>query len=302
LRTESPLKRIANVLGAVCLILLSGCVVSDANYGDYYGSAANYDASCDYYTPPWGYPPDYCRYPVWSQPVYYAGIWYGGPIYYRSYGSYNLFWLNGGWRRDEWRGARPRIDWNHGHNKFWQGEIHRGRAGSTGRSGFGGGNVDNSGRVPNGDGRNLISPSDRNSGRLVGPGVRNNGNARKVAPPNGVSGQRVDDRRFRNNGGGSNVASPTGNRPAGDTVGGGNVAPSDGNRRLNANGRGKNASPRDSGTRGRPGGRGDRENGGEGNITPAGDDGDNSSSPRRGGDRGRFDGRGFGDNGEGRSD
>ncbi|MGC9953528.1 MAG: hypothetical protein ABSD21_04530 [Rhizomicrobium sp.] len=67
----------------------------------------------DYYDepPPWGLPPDYCDYPVYFEPVYYDDYWYRGPIYYRWYGGERLFWLNGGWRHDEWRGARPEIRW-----------------------------------------------------------------------------------------------------------------------------------------------------------------------------------------------
>src|ERR1041384_4753756 len=65
----------------------------DSAYGDPYASCDYYD----YYEPPWGYPPDYCNYQVWTDPVYYGGLWYGGPIYYRSYAGVNWFWLNGGW-------------------------------------------------------------------------------------------------------------------------------------------------------------------------------------------------------------
>jgi hypothetical protein len=71
---------------------------------------------CDYYDyydepPPWGLPADYCDYPVYFEPVYYDGMWYRGPIYFRWYGGQRLYWLNGGWRRDEWRGGRPDIRW-----------------------------------------------------------------------------------------------------------------------------------------------------------------------------------------------
>ena len=68
-----------------------------------------YDPYCDYYTPPWGFPLDYCRYQTWNQPVYFGGLWYSGPIYYRAVSGVNWYWLNGSWCRDEWRGARPII-------------------------------------------------------------------------------------------------------------------------------------------------------------------------------------------------
>ncbi|HEY0281449.1 MAG TPA: hypothetical protein VGC27_02370 [Rhizomicrobium sp.] len=83
---------------------------------------------CDYYNyynepPPWGLPPDYCNYPVYFDPVYYGGSWYRGPIYYRWYGGQRLYWLNGGWRHDGWRGARPSIHWQDrggwGHRSGW---------------------------------------------------------------------------------------------------------------------------------------------------------------------------------------
>lgn len=67
----------------------------------------------DYYDapPPWGLPPDYCDYPVYFEPVYIGGSWYRGPIYYRWYDGGRVFWVNGRWRRDEWRGPRPDIRW-----------------------------------------------------------------------------------------------------------------------------------------------------------------------------------------------
>lgn len=88
---------------------------------------------CDYYDyysepPPWGLPPDYCDYPVNFEPVYYGGYWYRGPIYYRWYGGQRLFWLNGGWRHDDWRGSRPSIRWTD------RGGWDRGRGGHMGGS------------------------------------------------------------------------------------------------------------------------------------------------------------------------
>jgi len=77
-------------------------------YDDYYDPS--YNPSCDdYYAPPWGYPPDYCNYEIWYDPIYFGGAWYSGPIYYNVFGGENLYWLNGGWRRDEWRGARAAL-------------------------------------------------------------------------------------------------------------------------------------------------------------------------------------------------
>jgi hypothetical protein len=97
-------------------------------YGD--DGYTTFSDPCDYYDyynepPPWGLPPDYCDYPVYFEPVYYGGNWYRGPIYYRWYGGDRLFWLNGGWRRDGWRGGRPNIRWQDrggwGHRGNWSG-------------------------------------------------------------------------------------------------------------------------------------------------------------------------------------
>ncbi len=73
---------------------------------------------CDYYdyydaAPPWGLPPDYCDDNVYFQPIFWDGEWYRGPIYYRWEHGRRVFWLNGGWRRAEWR--------HHGHyNIHWR--------------------------------------------------------------------------------------------------------------------------------------------------------------------------------------
>ena len=82
----------------------------------------------DYYEPPWGYPPDYCNYEVYDQPVYVGGVWYRGPIYWRYDNGVRVFWVNGAWRRHEWVGPMPR-HWRWGHRGFmtWHGKTHFGR-------------------------------------------------------------------------------------------------------------------------------------------------------------------------------
>ena len=123
------MKRYAVTIGAFAALALAGGCASGYYDNGYYYTGANYDPDCDYYTPPWGYPSDYCRYQVWNQPVYYGGVWFDGPIYYRTNAGVNWFWLNGNWRRDEWRGpSRPMIAVNDRRNQFWRGEImHRAR-------------------------------------------------------------------------------------------------------------------------------------------------------------------------------
>ncbi len=112
--------------------------LADVGFGLSFGyDGGTFNDPCDYYdyydvAPPWGLPPDYCGYPVYFDPVYWGGSWYRGPIYYRWYGGQRLYWLNGGWRRDEWRGGRPSIRWTD------RGGWH-GRGGWGGRDGIRGG-------------------------------------------------------------------------------------------------------------------------------------------------------------------
>lgn len=41
------------------------------------------------------------------EPIYFGGAWYHGPYRWRMNHGERMFYVNGGWRRDEWRGARP---------------------------------------------------------------------------------------------------------------------------------------------------------------------------------------------------
>ena len=112
---------------AVGALLLAGAsmagaapAAAQADFGVSFGSddpAYGFDP-CDYYDyydepPPWGMPDEYCDYPVWFEPVFFDGLWYRGPIYYRWTHGHRHYWLNGGWRDDTWTGPRPsHIVWN----------------------------------------------------------------------------------------------------------------------------------------------------------------------------------------------
>jgi hypothetical protein len=92
---------------------------------------ANFGA-CDYYDyynapPPWGLPPNYCNYNVYFQPIYWNGEWYRGPVYYRFEGGRRVFWLNGSWRRADWRHRPSNIQWRErGRQHFRHNYRHRG--------------------------------------------------------------------------------------------------------------------------------------------------------------------------------
>ena len=153
----------------------------NAPYGSNYADSGS--GACDYYTPPWGYPPDYCNYQLWTEPVFFGGYWYEGPIYYRNAYGAPYFWINGGWHRDEWRGARPRvIDWGHGNNIRWNGAVHRDArrfdGNRAGRPNFSGNNFTGNNVTGNSGNRNF---GNRGSGNPAfqqpaqGNGARGNG-------------------------------------------------------------------------------------------------------------------------------
>ena len=89
----------------VPVIGVPGAVVIDNNSGGY----------CDNF----GCPDGYWDQPVWYGPVYYGGGWYQGPAYYRVIGGERMYWIHGGWRRDEWRGPHP---------GWWRADYHVGPA------------------------------------------------------------------------------------------------------------------------------------------------------------------------------
>ena len=91
-------------LGVMGLGMLAACQPYDARYGGYYGGGGYSDwGYCD----DWGCPDGYWDRPLYYGSVYYGGRWNNGPFYYRDWNGSRQFWLQGGWRNDGWRGARP---------------------------------------------------------------------------------------------------------------------------------------------------------------------------------------------------
>ena len=43
---------------------------------------------------------------VYYDPIYFGGVWYHGPYRWRMRHGQRVFWVDGGWHRNEWRG-RP---------------------------------------------------------------------------------------------------------------------------------------------------------------------------------------------------
>jgi hypothetical protein len=82
-------------------------------------NAIAFDYGSGGYCDDYGCPDGYWDMPVYYGPVYYGGGWYKGPIYYRDFGGDRWYWIHNGWRRDEWRGPRP---------KWWKGNYRVGPA------------------------------------------------------------------------------------------------------------------------------------------------------------------------------
>ena len=55
-----------------------------------------------YYAPGPGYSPYDGQ--VYYDPIYFGGAWYHGPYRWRVLDGERVFWVDGGWHRNEWRG------------------------------------------------------------------------------------------------------------------------------------------------------------------------------------------------------
>jgi hypothetical protein len=216
------LKRLSLAIYVAVATLLAGCTTGGVSYGisysggDYYGAGYGYGAGCDYYAPPWGYPNDYCSYSLWYDPIYFGGAWYSGPVYYRHYAGANWYWLHGGWRRDQWRGSRPRIDWNDRRNHRWQGDMRRGDGDRNWRGRDRGPDVAN---VPPGNGPQ--NPNNGPGGRNWNRGGDNGAQNSNEGPRGGFGGPNRDgDTGPRRGFGGRNPEGDSGPRAGGFPGGG----------------------------------------------------------------------------------
>ena len=75
-----------------------------------------------YYDNPCAYPryryyhPGACGYPVYSEPVFIDGAWFGGPHYYRYSGGHRSVWYHNSWRSD-FRGGHAQAHGGHWHHR-----------------------------------------------------------------------------------------------------------------------------------------------------------------------------------------
>jgi hypothetical protein len=97
------------LLGAA-LLLAAAIPVSAQDYGrrdgaprDIVETSRQSGGYCDHS----GCPNNFWRYRIYYGPVFYHHRWYRGPVYTKDDYGRNLFWIAGGWHRDEWHARRP---------------------------------------------------------------------------------------------------------------------------------------------------------------------------------------------------
>jgi len=124
------------VIGVMGFGLVAACMPYDGYGGSYYGSGygAGYDdwGYCDGF----GCPDNYWDQPLYYGSVYYGGRWNSGPFYYRNYNGGRQYWLGGGWRNDDWRGARPQQYRNERYGPALGRDWYRNNRPNDGRPGF----------------------------------------------------------------------------------------------------------------------------------------------------------------------
>jgi len=72
-------------------------------------ATAGVDISVNLGVPGVVYAPDYVPYDAefYYDPIYIDGAWYHGPYRWRMWHGMRVFWVDGRWHRNEWRGAIP---------------------------------------------------------------------------------------------------------------------------------------------------------------------------------------------------
>ena len=154
-------------LGVTALGLLGACQPYgyEGYGGAYYGGGAGYGYGyCDSF----GCPDNYWDQPLYYGSVYYGGRWNTGPFYYRDWNGGRQYWLGGGWRNDDWRGARPQ-------------QYRNDRVGpALGRQWY---QNNRPGFDRNNDGRPDFNPNGGRGGR--GPGMDRNNDGRPDFGPRG---------------------------------------------------------------------------------------------------------------------
>jgi hypothetical protein len=104
-------------LAAAAAVMMAGTTVATTTPADarvvvgigigpgFYGPGYYPGRYCDPYSR--YYDPYRCDGDYYHDPIFFGGYWYRGPFRYRYWGGHRWFWVNHGWHRNEWHGARP---------------------------------------------------------------------------------------------------------------------------------------------------------------------------------------------------
>jgi len=59
-------------------------------------------------------------------PIYFGGAWYHGPYRWRMVHGVRVFWVNGGWHRNEWHGRPVPVSLVFRNGGYWRGGRYEG--------------------------------------------------------------------------------------------------------------------------------------------------------------------------------
>ena len=91
-------------------------------------ATAGVDISVNLGVPGVVYAPDYVPYDAefYYDPIYFDGAWYHGPYRWQMRHGVRVFWVNGGWHRNEWRGRPIPVSLVFRNGGYWRGGRYEG--------------------------------------------------------------------------------------------------------------------------------------------------------------------------------
>lgn len=91
-------------------------------------ATAGVDVSVSIGAPAVVYSPEYSPYEgeFYYDPIYFGGAWYHGPYRWRMVHGVRVFWVNGGWHRNEWHGRPVPVSLVFRNGGYWRGGRYAG--------------------------------------------------------------------------------------------------------------------------------------------------------------------------------